>query len=70
MVNAPVGGKSICACPTGLCGFVGQVPIDGGAADPEVFSDVLRGMAVGLHPRRGRDVSRIGHLLMSLAPSA
>src|SRR5271166_1499443 len=49
LVVAPVGGKQPRCCPRrGLRGFVGQVPIQGGVADPEVLGYV-RAVIVCLH---------------------
>jgi hypothetical protein len=50
LVDTPVGGKQ-CRCfpRRGLRGFVGQVPVKGGATDPEVLGDVPCAVPVCLH---------------------
>ena len=53
----PLGSRSLVVTPAGgLPGFVGEVAIQGGAADTQVLGDVLGGMAVVLHPPRRGDV--------------
>ena len=50
LVDTPAGGEAACRCPRrGLRSVVGQVPIEGGPADPEVLRYVLREMTIGLH---------------------
>jgi hypothetical protein len=38
-------------------GVVGEVPVQGRAAYPEIFGDVLSGVPVDLHPLRGCDLA-------------
>jgi hypothetical protein len=48
-VDTPAGVKRRGLPPPGLSGFVGQVPVEGGSADPGVLRYVPREMAIGLH---------------------
>src|SRR5271166_481699 len=53
----PPGAKQCRCCPRrGLSGFVAQVPVPGGVADRVVLGYVSCGVAVGLHPLRGREM--------------
>jgi hypothetical protein len=40
-------------------GVVGEVPVQGRAAYPEIFGDVLSGVPVDLHPLRGCDIDGV-----------
>src|SRR6478609_4179520 len=73
-VASPTGGAQVGELPRrgtkqcdeprwGLSSFVGQVPVQGGARDAEVFGDVPGGVPVALHPPRRREVAGVGDFL-------